>query len=89
MKWKGGRLSNNVEDKTNEVTDIPDGTRLFMPPGEIWHNPKKPPEKIIEVARELGKINREKRNPIPTPRPTDNGTHDNIVTPGKWKTKTK
>lgn len=89
MKWQNLRRSKNVEDKTNEVTDIPDGTVLAFPPGEIYHSPKKPPEKIVKVQRELGRINREKRNPIPTPRPTDNGTHDNLVTPGTWKTKSK
>ena len=41
----------------------------------------------IKVAKELGRLNREKRTPIPTPRPLN--ITKTQVTPGKWRTKQK
>lgn len=94
MKWKGGRQSKNVEDKTNDpLPDIPDGTIMFGT-GEIYHkeedpyqNPKKEQrysKDDVKVAKELGRLNREGKNPIPTPNPKIIRTQ---VTPGKWITK--
>lgn len=97
MKWKGGRQSTNVEDRTDEAPPkIPEGAPMID--GTVWggnkkkgsnteFNPNDPAE--VKVVKELGKKNITKSTPIPTPRPTDNGTHDNLVTPGKWKTKSK
>lgn len=91
MKWKGRRQSTNVEDRTNESpVEIPEGAKMFD--GSIMgvnkkrgpnteFNPSDPAE--MKVVRELGKRNIEGTTPTPTPRPT---THDNLVTPGKWKT---
>lgn len=98
MKWKGRRQSENVEDDTTDTPpEIPAGTKMVD--GSVWggnkkysdgnteFNPNDPAE--VKVVRELGKKNITGKTPIPTPRPKDNGTHDNLVTPGKWVTKSK
>lgn len=87
MKLKGRRQSTNVEDRRNEKTEIPDGAQLTD--GSIYYNPKTSSAgtrdpKIIDVARELGRHNREKTTPVPTPRPNISNIQ---VTPGKWKTR--
>lgn len=87
MKWKGRRQSKNVEDKTDDpLPDIPDGTIMFGT-GEIYHKEEDPYQKSdLKVAKELGRLNRENKNPIPTPNPKITRTQ---VTPGKWVTKSK
>lgn len=109
MKWKGRRQSNNIEDKTNDpLPDIPEGTVMFGT-GEIYHKDSDPyqtrPKEQkysrddVKVAKELGRLNKEGKTPVPTPRPKNDvptptpnpksRTHDNLVTPGKWTTKNK
>ncbi len=88
MKWKQGRQSKNVIDRTMDPpVEIPDGEKLVD--GTIYRSPDngKGPridKKEIEVMRELGKHNINKTTPIPTPRPNIIKTQ---VTPGKWITK--
>jgi hypothetical protein len=53
---------------------------------DMEFDPDNPKE--MKTIEKLEKINREGRNPTPTPRPSDGFTsHDNLVTPGKWRTK--
>lgn len=84
MKWKDLRQSTNVEDKTNENYEIPEGEILY-PTGETYHKPVSYSPDDIAVAKELGRLNKEKKTPIPTPRPLN--IIKTQVTPGKWVTK--
>lgn len=91
MKWRGGRQSTNVEDRQlDPLPNIQDGEIMFGT-GEMYHpdDPKtKQQIKEINAAKEVGRLGKTKPIPVPLDRPKDNGTHDNLVTPGKWKTKT-
>lgn len=87
MKTKGRRQSTNIEDRSREVF-TPEEGEVMYPTGEIYHKPKDSnihDKKEIEVAKELGKHNRNKTTPIPTPRPLN--IVKTQVTPGKWTTK--
>lgn len=78
MKWKGRRQSKNIEDRRTN-----DGRTTWEHENSISSQIVKDSEhdrKERDVAKELGKHNRNKTTPTPTPRP-------NQVTPGKWKTK--
>jgi len=99
MKWKGGRQSTNIEDKTLEdftpkEGEVVMGGMFGNGPGSNQpfssKNPKaKQWNDQVRVSKDIAR--RGDDVPTPTPRPsgpTDNGTHDNLVTPGKWKTKT-
>lgn len=89
MKWRGQRQSTNVEDRTlDPLPDIPDGAQMVQ--GYTW---KKTPEGEKARARinaERDVARRGSDVPTPTPRPSDGfKSHDNLVTPGKWRTKGK
>lgn len=102
MKWRQYRQSTNVIDSTDDPPpQWPDGVKMTN--GEIYHKPKNETVKVnkdvefnpddskeMAVVRELAKKQSEGKIPIPTPRPSPKSkTHDNLVTPGKWKTKNK
>lgn len=85
MKTKGKRQSTNVEIQEPAVTysyvpelGVDGSRRKAMSDGNYRSHSKEE----IAVAKELGKHNRNKTTPVPTPRP-------NQVTPGEWKTKNK
>jgi hypothetical protein len=92
MKWRGRRVSSNIEDLSDPIADVINSDNTTYTGGVSPLNPpNKHTTKEIEVARQLGKYNREKRNPIPTPKPSQKTDRlpkiQHIqVTPGKWKT---
>lgn len=92
MKWKGRRQSTNVQDVTlDPLPEIPDGAPMLYEEQPWKNTPQTESNRKTENVRR----NLEQRGdnvPTPTPRPKgpkDNGSHDNLVTPGKWNTKTK
>jgi hypothetical protein len=86
MKWKGLRQSTNVEDRTLEPTpEIPDGT-IMAGDGSVWHNTTETEQRRKESNAAKDVARRGNNVPTPTSRPK---THDNLVTPGKWTTKSK
>lgn len=97
MKWKGRPQSINVEDKTLEDFTPKEGEMILGgpfgggPKSNAPFSSKNPnAKKWNDQVRATKEVARMGNNvPTPTPRPTDNGTHDNLVTPGKWKTKSK
>ena len=100
MKWRGRRLSTNVEDQrdTDAIRSIIENSTVedtytggvspttsrkkTKDTGNYDFDPND--KKEMEVVKELGKIHREKRTPVPTPKPKITHTQ---VTPGKWTTK--
>lgn len=95
MKWKGRPQSTNVEDQTLTDVNIPDGSKVFVGGQEGWKTfdrTKDPAAKQwddnVRVSKDIAR--RGNNVPTPTPRPSDGFvSHDNIVTPGKWRTKSK
>lgn len=100
MKWKGRRQSDNVIDQTLVDTPPREGEEVLG--GMFGNGPgmnkpyssKDPKAKSwndnIRVSKDIAR--RGNNVPTPTPRPSgpkDNGSHDNLVTPGKWNTKSK
>lgn len=95
MKWKGLRQSVNIEDKTLEDVNIPNGAKVYVggygsgyktfdrrkdPAAKEWDDRVRAGKKVARMGDNV---------PTPTPRPNNEKTHDNIVTPGKWTTKIK
>jgi hypothetical protein len=104
MKLKNSKFYNkpnpNVEDRTTDIPPDPqEGEKLWG--GGVYHKPKNTKisddvefnpddKKEMSVVKELAKKNIEGTTPTPTPRPSDGfKSHDNLVTPGKWRTKSK
>lgn len=88
MKWKGRRQSTNVQDARNDpLPDIPDGTVMFGT-GEIYHETKYSEQQKKQANAEREVQQRGDNVPTPTINPRSK-THDNLVTPGKWVTKSK
>lgn len=84
MKWKGGRQSKNVVDKTNDPPLIlPKDT--LMVDGKLY-DPETMDNKRTRVARKFKEIDESGRIPTPTPKPQNKITSTQ-VTPGKWKSK--
>lgn len=92
MKWKG-RPQNmqDIEDvRLDPLPDIPEGAPMIHENRNWKNTPGVIQSKNEENARR-DVARRGDNVPTPTPRPTgpkDNGSHDNLVTPGKWNTKT-
>lgn len=96
MKWRGRRQSTNIEDQSDPISDLirMDNTEYKggKSPFDVPLKPRnKHTTKEIEVARELGKHNREGTTPVPTPRPEPKTSRlskitKTQVTPGKWTT---
>lgn len=88
MKWRGQRQSTNVEDRTlDPLPDIPDGTQLVQ--GYTWKKTPAGDKNRLQENANRDVARRGNNVPTPTPRPDNSKTHDNLVTPGKWKTKSK
>lgn len=93
MQWKkGGRQSTNIEDRRGETPEY--DPELSIDPEDVKNWQKLPDAHTsdeIKVAKELGRLNREKKTPVPTPRPSNksNSIYNSQVTPGKWSMKNK
>lgn len=100
MKWKGRRQSTNIEDKTLDYTPPKEGEMVIggmFGNGPGMNTPYSSKDPDAKKWNEQNKVEKDVARrgdnvPTPTPRPSgpkDNGSHDNLVTPGKWNTKTK